>query len=116
MPQEQFSNLGSTIVALGNSFATTEKDIAAMSMRLAGAGKQAGMTESDILAMATALSSVGIEAEAGGSAFSKVFTNMNVAVQTNAESLKDYARVAGMTVEQFKSTFQSNAAEAVIKL
>jgi len=115
MPQEQFSNLGSTIVALGNSFATTEKDIAAMSMRLAGAGKQAGMTESDILAMATALSSVGIEAEAGGSAFSKVFTNMNVAVQTNAESLKDYARVAGMTVEQFKSTFQSNAAEAVIK-
>ena len=64
--------------------------------------------------MSAALASVGIEAEAGGSAFSKVFTNLNVAVQTNAAILRDYAKVAGMTTKQFAEAFRKDAAGAVI--
>ena len=52
--------------------ATTEADIVSMAMGLAGAGKHVGMSEAQIMSFAAALSSVGIEAEAGGSAFSKV--------------------------------------------
>lgn len=48
-----------------NHFATTERDIVAMTNRLAAGGKLAGMTTQDILGLATAMSSVGIEAEAG---------------------------------------------------
>ena len=62
MSQKDFDRLGSTIVALGNNFATTEADIVNMAQRLAGAGKQVGMSEAEIMALATALSSVGIEA------------------------------------------------------
>jgi TP901 family phage tail tape measure protein len=113
MPQSDFDKLGSTIVHLGNKSATTEKDIAAMSLRLAGAGKQANMSEADILGYAAALSSVGIEAEAGGSAISKVFNQINVAVKTNSEDLKDYAAVAGMTASEFKKAFAKDAANAV---
>lgn len=65
MSQDKFSNLGASIVALGNNFATTESDISEMALRLAGAGHQVGMSEGDILGLSTALSSVGIEAEAG---------------------------------------------------
>jgi hypothetical protein len=36
--QKEFSNLGSTIVALGNNFATTERDIVEMAQRLAARG------------------------------------------------------------------------------
>lgn len=115
MPQEQFSNLGSTIVALGNNLATTEADIAAMSLRLAGAGTQAGLSEAQILSFAGALSSVGIEAEAGGSAFSRVMTDMQLQVETNGEGLKDYAKVAGMTCKEFKNAFQKDAAGATIE-
>ena len=43
-----------------------------MGLRLAGACHQVGMSEAQIMGFAAALSSVGIEAEAGGSAFSKV--------------------------------------------
>ena len=79
MDQENFDRLGSSIVDLGNNFATTESDIANISMRLAGAGTQIGLSQADILGIATALSSVGIEAEMGGSAFSKAMIAMQMA-------------------------------------
>lgn len=81
MSQKDFDRLGSVIVDLGNNFATTESEITEMGLRLAGAGKQVGMSQGEIMGLATALSSVGIEAEAGGSAFSKVMVNMQLAVE-----------------------------------
>ncbi len=114
MPQEQFSNLGSTIVALGNNLATTEADIAAMSLRLAGAGSQAGLSEAEILSFAGALSSVGIEAEAGGSAFSRVMTDMQLAVETSNSDLKNFATVANMSASEFKDAFKKDAAGAIL--
>jgi TP901 family phage tail tape measure protein len=113
MDQSEFSNLGSSIVDLGNNFATTEADIANMSMRLAGAGTQIGLTQPEILGIATALSSVGIEADAGGSAFSKVFANMQIAVETGGESLEQFAAVAGMSADEFASKFKTAPAEAI---
>lgn len=113
MSQKNFDRLGSTIVALGNNSATTEADIVAMAMRLAGAGHQVKMTEAQILGLAASLSSVGIEAEAGGSAFSKVMINMQLAVETGNDSLKDFASVAGMTTSEFSKAFKEDAAGAL---
>lgn len=161
MKLENIDRLGSTIVALGNNFATTEASIVQMGQRLAGAGSQVGMTEPQIMAFATALSSVGIEAEAGGSAFSKLMVNMKVASETGMKakdviaatglSLRDlelmadqdsksfkklasglgltttelktmmsasgdldkFAKVAGMTAEQFATAYGENAAGAL---
>lgn len=83
-------------------------------MRLAGAGSQIGLTEAQIMSFAGALSSVGIEAEAGGSAFSKVMIDMQLAVETNSERLQEFASVAGMSGEEFKKAFQDDAAGAII--
>lgn len=113
MAQEKVKNLGSTLVALGNNFATTESDIMNMAMRLGAAGAQIGLTEAQILAYATALSSVGLEAEAGGTAFGKAMIEMQVAVETGNESLADFANVAGMTVEAFTSLWKNNPAAAI---
>src|SRR5690606_15857860 len=94
--QSEFSNMGSAVVDLGNNFATTEREIVEMGLRLAGAGRQAGLTEGEVLGLATALSSVGIEAEAGGTAFSRVLIEMGTAVDTQGEKLETFASVAGM--------------------
>lgn len=110
--QSLFSNIGSTIVALGNNFATTEKPIMEMAQRLAGAGKQVGLTEAQVLGFATALSSVGIEAEMGGAAFSKALIKMEVACATGGEALEGFAMVCGMTGQQFKTLFESDPAAA----
>lgn len=113
MSAKDYDKLGSTIVALGNNFATTEADIVAMGQNLASAGTQVGMTQSDIMALATALSSVGLEAQAGGTAFSKALINMQLAVETNSESLKDWADVAGMSTKEFADLFKKDATSAL---
>lgn len=110
--QSLFENIGSTIVDLGNNFATTEQPIMQMAQRLAGAGKQVGMSEADILGFAAALSSVGIEAQMGGSAFSKALVKMEVASVQGGQDLEDFATVAGMTSEQFKSIWDSDPSAA----
>lgn len=114
MSQDKFSNLGSALVDLGNNFATTESEISAMALRLAGAGAQIGMSEGDILGFAAALSSVGVEAEAGGSAFSKVMINLQLAVEKGTgafEELKSHADDQGVSWERLVSAVRNGGKE-----
>lgn len=112
--EQYYNQLGSAIVALGNNSATTESDIMAMTMRLASAASQVGMSEGTMTGFAAALSSVGIQAEAGGSAFSKLMINMQLATETGGESLNQFADVAGMSADQFKKSFKDDASGAII--
>ena len=114
MPQDSFDRLGSTIVALGNNLATTEREIVQMGLRLAGAGNQVGLTEAQILSLAAALSSVGIEAEAGGTALSKVIGEMANAVGEGGDKLDRFAQIAGTTAEEFAKSFEDDAADAIV--
>ena len=102
MSQKDFDKLGSTIVDLGNKYATTEADIVSMAMRLAGAGKQVGFSEAEILGLATALSSVGIEAEMGGSAISKAMVKMQNAVEQGGKKLDTVIKKTGMTLRELE--------------
>ena len=95
MSQGDFDRLGATIVDLGNNFATTEAELVDMALRLAGAGDLAGLTEAQILAIATALRSVGLRAEAGGTAFSRVFVEMQKSVQGSTAELVTFNKVVG---------------------
>lgn len=113
MSASNYSNLGSVIVALGNNFATTEADIVSMATRLAATGELTGLSEAQIMGLATAMSSVGIEAEAGGSAMSKLLKKIQVAVETGSGDLNDFAKVAGMTSKDFKKAFEKDAVKAL---
>ncbi len=106
--------VASTLVALGNAGASTESEILDMSLRIAGAGKQVGLTEDEVLAFANALSSVGVEAEAGGSAISRVFSTIASAVADGGEELDGFAEVAGVSSEAFATAFRDDAAGATL--
>ena len=113
MPQENFENLGSTVVELGNNLATNESEIVDLGTRLAAAGSQAGLTDAEIMGLAGAMSSVGLSAEAGGSAMSQVMTKIGEAVSTNSDKLDVFAEVAGMSAEEFSRAWQESPAQAL---
>ena len=115
MSHSDFGRFGSALVDLGNNYATTESAIMNMATRLAAASSRVGLSQAQILGFATALSSVGLEAQAGGTAFSKAVIQMQVAVETGNASLKDFARVAGVTTEEFRALWQSDPAGAIEK-
>lgn len=94
---ENYSRLGASIVELGNNFATTEADITAMASRLAGAGAQIGLSQADIIGLSAALSSVGIEAEMGGSAFSKMMVKMQLAATSGAKGMDELTAKTGLS-------------------
>lgn len=105
--------LGSALVALGNDGASTEADILAMALRIAGAGHQIGLTEAQVLGFASALSSVGIEAESGGSAISRVMIDMEQAVRSGGDQLDLFAKVAGVSSASFALAYKTDAGAAI---
>lgn len=111
--EEDVSRFGSTIVALGNSFATTESEITEMANRMAAGGAIAGLTEPQILALAAAMSSVGINAEAGGTAMTQTFNEIEKAVVSGGEQLSTFAQVSGMSAEEFAAAWESNPIAAI---
>lgn len=110
---EDYSRLGSTIVALGNNFATSESEITNMSSRLAAAGRLAHLSEAQIMGLAAAMSSVGIEAEAGGTAMTQTLTAMEKAVTSGGEKLEQFARVAGMSSQEFSDAWANDPITAI---
>jgi len=112
MPTDQYSNLGSTIVDLGNNFATSESAITEMAQGMAAAATNAGIAEPEILALATAASSVGIEAAAGSTSWAQLIAKIQTAVETG-EDLDKWATVAGVSADEFKTAWGDNATNAI---
>lgn len=106
--------MGSTLAALDMSLATTANEILAMALRLGGAGRTIGMTEAQVFGLAGALSSVGIEAQAGGSAMSKAMVEITSQVASAGKNLGLFAKVSGMTAEQFQQSWQTDAAGTLV--
>lgn len=77
---------GSSIVYLGNNFNATEDQILAMAIRMASAASLADFNSAQVLGMATAFTAVGINAEAGGSAASKLIKQMQLATEVGSQA------------------------------
>lgn len=114
IPREEYSNIAAALVELGNAGSSGEREIMAMSQRLAAAGKIAGLAAPEVMGIANAMASVGIEAEAGGTAFSKIFIDMKKSVETGKGNLEVFAEVAGVTAQQFADAFNNDPAAAIV--
>ena len=110
-PIQNVDRLGAAIVDLGNNFAANEAEITNFANRIASAGKIIGMTTSDILGIGAAFTSVGVPAEAGGTAVQKVMNAITQAAAEGGEKLKIFAKVTGMTADEFRRLKEENPAE-----
>lgn len=113
MDLDNIDRLGSVIVDLGNKTATTELDIVNMAQRLSGAAGILKLTDAQTMGLAATMSSLGINAEAGGSAMSRVMQRMLKDVRAGGEGLKVYAQTAGLTAESFANLFNGDPLAAI---
>ncbi len=111
--QKNFDRTGSALVALGQKSPATEREIAEMSLRIAGVGKQVGLTQPQILGFAAAIAGVGVKAQEGGSAISKTFEKIDADVRKGGDELEGVAKVAGMSAQAFKKAWETDAARAM---
>ena len=109
---DNFEELGSVLVELGNNFAATESEIITFSLRVAPIGATVGLMAEDVLALATAFVSVGVPAERGGTAVQKTFIKMAEAVADGTGALEIFGRVADTSGEQFGALFDEDPARA----
>ena len=108
-----FERTGAAIVELGNNFAATEDEIITTVLRIATAAEQSGASTQDALAFATALQAVGVPAQAGGTAVSRVFQEIQRAIAGGGEQLALFSQVAGVSIPEFVKLFGEDAAMAV---
>ena len=100
-------NLASTLVKLGNNFATTESEIitAATQIATATAGTSSEFNNAavDALAYATSLRAIGQPAQAGSTAIIRLIQVVDRVTKTGGGQLSQLAEISGMTIESFKS-------------
>ncbi len=92
---------GSSITDLGNKMQTTEAQIIDMATRLAATGSIVGLSTDQVLGISAALSIVGIEAEAGGSAISKLLKKIEVATKGFDKNTKTIEE-SGMSLRELE--------------
>jgi len=102
-------DLGSVIVRLGNEFAATESEIAHVATRVAQATAAFDVSSAQAVALGAALKSVGVNAEAGGTAIGRSFRAIDAAVRAGGEELEKFSTIAGVSSEQFASSFNESS-------
>ena len=110
---EDYSRLGSVVVALGNNFATTESEVVEMATRMAGTANIIGLTEHATFGLAGAMSSVGISSQIGGSSMSRVMQKINSDVISGGEGLEAFAQISGMSADAFSKQWKDKPEVAI---
>jgi TP901 family phage tail tape measure protein len=116
LAQEKIENLTSSVVALGNSSGANEGEILDTSLRFAAMAKNAKMADSEIAALAASLISVGMAPEAGGTAMSRIITDIGKAAATGGKELEMFAALAGQSSAEFQQAFGANATNAILSV
>ena len=108
---ENVDRLGSVIVDLGNKTATTEDKIVHMMHSLAGGGSIFGLTEAEIAGLSATLSATGIEAEKGGTAMTKFMFKLKGVASKSSEEFKAMGKQLGMTVEEIDEMMETASSD-----
>ncbi len=104
--------LASVIVALGNTSAATEKEIAHHATMVAQATAVYNTSSAEASALGAALAALGMRAELGGSSVGRAYRAMDAAIRGHGQELKLLAEITGQTGDEITETFKNNSTEA----
>ena len=111
-----YDNLASSIMNTGVATAATESDILQMSQRLAGLGAALGLSADQIIGWAAAILSAGIRTNEGATQIQKTFIDIKRAVSENGKDLEAWAKIAGLSADEFKNSFNQDASQGLLQV
>ena len=111
---QEYGNLGSAVVELGNNMAATESAIVQTAQGAASSLAGVGMRAADVLGLSAAAVGLGMEPQAASTALSKMAEDMARAAELGGEKAETYAAVLGVSAEQFARLFKSDAAQTFL--
>ncbi len=100
-----FEALGSSIAKVGVNSVATESQIIAISTQISSMGSFAGLTADQVVGLSGALASVGAAPELSRGTVTRLFTEMSEAVSEGGDKLEAFAKVAGVSGDQFSASF-----------
>lgn len=103
--QGNFDALGSAILFVGRNSVATESEIGRVSTQISSMGDFAGLTAADVIGLAGALSSVGVQPELARGTVTRLFTLMSRAVAEGGDTLDEFARISGVSSDEFSKAW-----------
>lgn len=102
VPSSEFENLASSILKVGVNSVATETQIVQIATQISSMGKFAGLTADQVVGLAGALASTGTQPELARGTVTRLFTLMSKAVGEAGAQLDEFARVSGVSAEEFQ--------------
>lgn len=109
VPEEDFEALASAILKVGVNSVATESQIVNIATQISSMGAFAGLTAQDVVGLSGALASVGAAPEISRGALTRLFTLISRAVSESGEDLEKFAKISGLSSDQFESTWGTAA-------
>lgn len=106
---DQIKTLGSVIVALGNNMAASEAEIVHVASEVGRSTAAFEVSSSAAVAYGAAMKSMGARAELSGSAIGRAMITIEKAMIEGGDSFELLQRITGMTGDQLKKTFKTDA-------
>lgn len=100
VPTSQMENLGSAILALGTASAATEEEILRINESIATVSNIFGLSAQAVTGLASAMATLRIRPELARGSLTRVFGELDKAVQSGGESLEKLSSVMGMTAKE----------------
>jgi TP901 family phage tail tape measure protein len=110
---DQYDNLGSALVHLGNEGASTEPEIVEIAKRFTAAGLAAGLAVPEVLGLAEAAASfTGMAPEAAGSSLGMLTDKLIKVAANGGKKFKLLNKIVG---EDFRKALDEDASDALVK-
>ncbi|WP_170245169.1 phage tail tape measure protein, partial [Pararhodospirillum oryzae] len=102
---DDVDRLGSSIVALGNNYAATEREITGVTLRLSQDLSLYNVSASAAAGLGAGLAALGITAERGGGALARAYAAIDAATRKSGSEQKALARITGQSAEEVKAAW-----------
>lgn len=110
---DNYEAFGDSLVRLGNNMPAQESAIMDITTRIGSMGGLLGMSTPKILAWASAIAATGQNSESAGTAISNTMSDIESAVSGGGDKLEQFAKIAGMSAEEFAAKWDSDASSAL---